>query len=758
MSTHTVIGQRLPRIDALGKATGETRYTADMRIPGVLHGKALRSPYPHAMIRHIDTSRARRLGGVSVVLTAEDTPKLRYGMMVEDEYPLAVDKVRYIGDEVALVAAIDEDIAEEALGLIQVEYEELPAVFDPLEAMKDGAPLIHEAARNIAMEAHFQRGDVGRAFGEADHVIEEVFETSFHHQAYLEPTACLAEPSAGDRVTVWGPFQAVFYARDLVSKALGVPVSKVRCVQAPVGGAFGAKLDCKLWTLTALLALKCGRPVRMVMSRYEEFVAARPRVPMRIELKMGLKSDGIILGKQVKIVANNGAYTSLAKAVPISSATRTDCLYRIQHTRADVHLVYTNCIPTGQFRGYGNPQGTFAAECLLDTVASKLGIDPVEIRLKNAIGPGEKTVHGWVLGSCGLREAIEQASAAAEWKVKRTRKQQGSRRRGIGIACAVHNSGNRLFGFDGSTAYVRVERDGRLKLFTGESDLGQGAYTVLAQVAAEVFGVSLDQVDVATVDTETSPHCLGTFGSRVTTIGGHAVLVAARDARRQLLEAAAVKLEVSAHDLTAAGGRICVRGVPTVGLTYGEAVEAHGSTRGGAPILGVGTFDSNNTVVPDPETKYGNYSMAYSFAAQIAEVEVDLETGLVRVLDVWAAHDLGRAINPAAAEGQIEGGVVQGVGWALWEGEILDGGQVTNASFADYIIPSFRDAPRVRPILVELTDPLGPAGAKGVAETAIDPTAAAVANAIFDATGVRMTSLPITAEKIYRALRGEKND
>jgi CO/xanthine dehydrogenase Mo-binding subunit len=749
-----VIGKRVAGVDLREKATGETRYLMDLKWPGMLVGRVLRSPHPHARVLRIDTGRAKAAPGVRAVVTAEDTPNIPYGIVIPDELPLARDKVRYIGDEVAAVAAADEEAAEEALRLIDVEYEVLPAVFDPVEAMQPGAPRIHEVERNIAYAIHLERGDGAAALAAAEVVLEEAYATPMMHQGNLEPICCAAEYTGG-RLTVWAPFQSPFLARQfLLAKPLNLPYSAVRCIQTPVGGAFGGKLDQRLYLVCGLLAMHAGKPVRMANSYAEELTATRPRLPTRIGLRSGWAKDGRLLAKQVEIVADNGAYSSLSPPIMSSMSMRTDNCYRTPAVKIDADCVYTNTQPTGQMRGFGNPQATFAWESHLDMAAERLGIDPAELRLRNATQTGDVTVHGWRIASCGLSEAIRRAAERIGWREQRARRPPN---RGVGLACTIHVTSNKPFAtsitgydYDGSAAYVRVHEDGAVSVATGEVDLGEGVNTTLALIAAEELGVPVDQVSVNLVDTDAAPYGLGTYASRTTFMGGNAVRAAAADARGQLFQVAAALLGADPADLEARDGKVTARSSGRA-ASIGEVVRA-AFNQGTTSILGRGTYTSEPGPM-DAKRRYGNQTMTYSFACHAAEVEVDPGTGRVRVLRVVAAHDLGRVINRLGAEGQVEGGVTQGLGFALSEELRFEEGRILNAGFLDYKIPSSLDAPVIEPIFVETDDPYGPYGAKGMAETAINPTAAAIANAIYHATGARLRALPMTPEKVRAAIR-----
>lgn len=752
MPEFSTIGKRIPMIDAEEKATGSIKYITDLKLPGMLWGKVLRSPHPHARIAHIDVSRSKKLLGVRAAITAEDTPKKKFGVIVKDELPLATDKVRYVGDEVAAVAAIDPDIAEEALNLIRVDYEPLEAVFDPEEAMRPGAPKIHEVQDNVAIKVSYDRGDFEGGLREAYRVFEDRFVTNLQHQAYMEPVASLADFQLGGKLALWLPIQNPAGSRLAISEALDMPIADIRVISAYSGGSFGAKLDRRDYIICALLSKAAGRPVKMVNTRAEDFATTLPRVPLIIYLKTGVKRAGLITAKEVRIVADNGAYTNYAPPIMLAGSQRSDSLYRVKNLRTNAVLVYTNKIASGCFRGFGNPQMMFAVESQMGWIADELGIDPAELRLKNSAQPGDVTAHGWKIKSCALSDCIKKSIDAAGWADKRRSRTPN---RGIGMACTMHVSGNRSFfpHFDGSTAHVRINDAGHITVVSGEVDLGQGAKTIFAQIAAEELGVSPHDVEVLSVDTDAAPFGLGTWASRVTFIGGNAVKAAAEDARKKLFEVAARLLEASPEDLSAAEGKIFVRGAPHKAIPFLEAARSAVFTGGGAPILGIGTFIPPETVVADPVTKYGNYAAAFPFAAHVAEVEVDPEVGHVRVLKYTAAHDLGRTLNPMAAEGQVEGGVAQGLGYALTEQLCLEKGKVQNDSLMDYRVPLALDMPSIKTIFVESIDPIGPYGAKGLAEPAVNPCAGAIANAIYDALRVKIKELPITPERLFMALK-----
>ncbi len=757
----TRIGERVPLIDAVEKVTGSLKYGSDYKVQGMLYGSVLRSPYPHARILSIDASKARKLPGVKAVITGLEENLPQYSVAGErfhDERLLAKDKVRYVGDEIAAVAATDEHTAREAVKLIHVEYELLPAVFDVAHAMAEGAPLVHEGVeRNIARSLKIRHGDVDAAFRACDAVVEATFNTPFVHQAYLEPNAGVADWDAHGRLTLWIPTQSPTLARMTYANALGIPRDKVRVIQMPMGGAFGAKLEYKLHPICALLARRANAPVKMTNTRAEEFSASLPRVPMTITMRAGCTKDGTLLAKEATVIANSGAYLNYGPGVLLSAASRHDNLYRLKNIRTDGFLVYTNTVTTGPFRGFGCPQAFFALESVVDMLAAEIQMDPVEFRLKNASRTGDVTPHDWHLGSCGLSEAIERSAEKADWYGKRRSypaKRSGDLAYGIGLACCLHVSGNRTFlpFFDGASADVRVDEEGSVIIQVSEPDLGQGSKTTFAQIAAHELGIPIEWIRVAPVDTDTSPHGLGTFGDRSTTLAGSAVMHAACDARRILLDAAATQCGVPSCSLRIEDGQVVSIEDGTVKMQFKEAAQLASYARAGANIVGHGHFIPPNVSMVHPDTKVGNVSCAYPFVAQIAEVEVNVKTGDVRLLSITSAHDLGKTLNPLLAEGQVHGAVAQGIGFALMEDLVLKSGKVTNSNFKDYKVPRAKDIPPIDIIFVESNDPNGPYGAKGLAEPALTPIAPAIANAIFHATGVRVTDLPIKAARIKEEL------
>ncbi|MEJ8810000.1 xanthine dehydrogenase family protein molybdopterin-binding subunit [Variovorax ureilyticus] len=755
----STLGADIPQVTARAKVLGRAMYAGDIKVPGMLHGKVLRSPYPHARIVSIDVSEALALPGVKAVLTGADAPRAMWGVHHKERRILAEGIVRFAGEEVAAVAATTEEIARDALDLIRVEYEELPAILTPEEAMDEEAPGVHPGRNNISHEIRFERGDADAGFASAHIVHEATYDTHAQYPGYLEPMGTVATIDPEGRLVVWTSTQSITQARLRLAAALERPISSIRVLQATTGGGFGGKMVEDANNLIAgLLAVKTGKPVRVVNNRLEDFLACCSSVPERITLKLGMDQGGIIVAKDVRIIAECGAYSGLSAEVMHVTAMRSDNMHRNPNVRSHATLVYTNNPPHGAFRGFGGTQMQFALNSHIHTMAGMLGLDPVEIHKRNAIRKGDVSIHGWEIGSTGLVECIDQATQALDWEAKRKApKSSGPKKRGIGMAAAMHVSGNRTIGnWDGSTVVVKINEDGRIFIMSGECDMGQGAMTMLSQVVAHELDLPLSHVLVLQPDTDTSPIAIGSLASRVTIAAGNAAIVAARMARDKLFALASKQWNVPVERLRLAGGAVFVADAPERRATIAELAKLHVWTHGGEGIQVSGTWDAK-TVMHDDKV-YGNIAPAYSFAAQAVEVEVDTETGQVTVLDSYVSDDCGKALNPIAIHGQTNGATVQAFGWALYEQLQLDNGRLMNGNFADYTMATADAVPMLRGGFVESNDPNGPYGAKGASETAILPGAPAIANAVFDAIGVRITDLPITPEKILAAWRAKNEE
>lgn len=747
MPDYETVGKRVPRIDAWEKVVGKGMYTADIRLKGMLQGAFLLSDVPHARIRRVDTTQAEQLSGVKAVLTSWNTPVWRFGPFIKDQTLFPQEKIRYVGEKIAAVAAVDRETAEEAVRLISVEYEELPAVFDPLEALEPEAPIIHEELAtypgvnpavvqgNRCAFTLLERGDIAEGFQRADHIFEDTFRTAMTQQCPLETHVALAVGEHGGRFTVWSSTQNPFIVRAAIAEMLQVPINKIRVIPPLIGGGFGSKTNFELEPYAVLLAQATGKPVMIALEREEEFYRSKPRHPAVIQMKTGVTKEGILIAREVKFFSDTGATADPGPSMIAPTFLRGP--YRIPHLRIESSCVYTNKIGCGSFRAPGGVASAFAFESQMDMIADALGFDPRELRLKNAVREGDLSSPGQLLGKVGFIECIERATAQANWR--KVKPAQGTKKRGMGMACGEW----RLSGGRGSGAWVKMHEDGSVGLAVGSTDLGTGACTVLAQIVAEELSIPLEEVTIVTADTETTPYDNTSGGSRVAVSMGNAIRKAATEVKEQLLELAAEKLEARKDDLVLSQKQIFVKGAPARSVSYQE-LSTYSHKFGTGPLLGKGSFTS-----PLPTS-------LPAYCAHVVEVEVDTETGAVTVLRVVAAHDVGFSLNPTTLEGQIQGGVTQALGQALMEETKFVNGRIGNPSFLDYKMPSASDVPPIEVILVEIGDANGPFGARGIGEPPIIPTAPAIANAIFHAIRVRLKDLPLTPEKILQALREQK--
>jgi CO/xanthine dehydrogenase Mo-binding subunit/aerobic-type carbon monoxide dehydrogenase small subunit (CoxS/CutS family) len=757
---HEIVGRSLPRVDAREKVTGKAQYAYDMHLPGMLWGEILRSPYAHARIDAIDTFEAEQIPGVVAVYTQKDMPQTKFGAFVQDETALADGVVRYQGEGVAAVIAIDEETALRGIEAIEVAYEPLPGVYEPEDAMAEGAPQIHEGVeRNVAAHNRVAAGDIEAGFAEADHVFEDRFITGRQCHVCMEPHALIADYDASGRVTLHMSSQSTFFDRFQLSGIFGLPANKLRIVVPYLGGGFGSKSEPHSIYIVAIQAsMNLGRPVKMFHSRDEEFTSSRTRHPEIIEIKTGVKSDGTITARQARVIIDNGAYTSYGPGVSLTQSMLGGAVYRIPAYRYDGYTVYTNTPFGGAFRGFGSPQFTFAAECHTDMIAERLGMDAVEFRRLNLSRPGDKAISGPTLQSCGVKECVEKAAEAIGWADKIANPAKG---RGVGIACGVHFTSGKFhpnLNADFCAAGVKVNPDGSVSLMIGATEMGTGAATTAtAQICAQELGVELDDVDVICSDSETIPADFGTYGSRVTTLSGRAVMDACEQIRGQLYRVGAELLEADASELAVGGGKVFVKADPSREVDLATVAQsALFRDRDGRQIMAQAHFDAPCDL-PDPETGVGDFAMSYSFGAHAVEVEVDEETGLVRVVDFVAATDCGNLVNPALAEGQVEGGAAQGIGYGLMEDLVCEEGQVLNPHLATYRVPTVMEMPPVRMIWVETDDPQGPYGAKGLGEMGLVPTAAAIANAVYNATGARVNRIPLTPERVLSEIDAKQH-
>src|SRR5256712_615198 len=669
-----IIGKTVPKRDGAEKVTGRTRYLHDLVLPRLAHGKILRARYPHARIVRIDASRARALPGVLAVLTGDDVEPQPFGF-AKDQVALKRRKVRCIRDEVAAVAAETPEIAERAIALIDVEYEELAAVFDRRAALEPGAPLVHEELGTNAhhLQYQFTCGDVDRAFAEAAAVVEDTYTLNFVTPACLGTMVAIADWDPADKLTMWTTTQVPFlYQRDLAA-ALGITGDRVRVLQPPIGGNFGRGLDLyPIDVIAALLARRVRRPVKIEFDRVEEFIACPTREPCAIRLRTAADRDGRLLAREAHVTIDNGAYTSWGSTTPSVMLSTVAGLYRVPNVRFDTTIVYTNNPYSGSMRGYGNPESTFAVESQMDELAERLGIDPLELRRRNATKPGDVNPQGFVITSFAMLECLD---AAAEEIRKDPPPLRPGWKRGVGYAGMFHvGGGARVYRSDGCGAIVKLDDFGKVTLLTGATEIGQGSDTVLAMIVAETLGVPIERVDVVNSDTSVRPWDVGTHASRTTFVAGNAARLAAEKVKAQLLEMAAVELEEPAARLDVKGGFVFVKGEPQQRLPYAEVARAGHFRHHGRVLVAEAFYDPPTTMLA--KDFQGNISAAYTCAVQAALLDVDPETGTVEVRRVASAHDVGRALNPGAAEGQVHGGIHMGLGYALSEKLIVDEGQI----------------------------------------------------------------------------------
>jgi len=752
-----VVATAAPRVDALDKVTGRARYVDDLDFPGLLHCKVVTSAHPHADVLSVDTAEALRCPGVFAVLTARDIPgENQIGVSTADQPLLVERRARMLADRVALVAADTLAHARHAASKVKVTYRELPVVTDVEAALAPDAAAIHERG-NLIAKKQVIKGDMERGWKLAAHVLERTYSTGYQEHAYLETNGVVAVPEQDGMLTVYASAQCPFYIQKAVARVLAVDLAAIRCIQATTGGAFGGKEDypSEPAACAALLARKTGRPVKLVYDRTEDILWSSKRHPIRIAHRLGVDKEGRITACAVTLHCDAGAYNGLSAVVAERANATALGPYRVPNVQVDTFVVYTNNLFGGAFRGFGSPQVTFAMEAQLDEAAAALGISPAEIRRRNLLKVGDATATSQVLPeSVGALETLEAAVAKSRFEEKRAALKvfnDASRyeKKGIGIGCCMYgcclHAGGQFL--EGSGSLVHVRPDGSVNVAIGGTEIGQGAFTVVAQLCAEELGCELSHLHVVPVNTDLVPDSGPTVASRTTVMSGNAVLDAARQLKGRMLDVAASKLGVAKEKLEVRGGQFWVDGQPR--LTFKDAAKACYERK--VNLTAEGWYA--------PPRKEWNETMGvgeaysvYCFAAQIAEVTVDLRSGKVKVDHVTAAHDVGRAINPAGLVGQVEGGVVQGLGYAVMEELKVDGGRCRNPNFTDYLIPSSVDAPTIDTVLVELPYSRGPYGAKGVGEPALIPTAAAIANAVSFACGHRFTHVPLTPERLMTAL------
>jgi 4-hydroxybenzoyl-CoA reductase alpha subunit len=774
------VGKSLPRVDASDKVTGRAKYTADLSFQNMLHGKILASPIAHGLIKSIDTRRAEILPGVKLVLTAKDVPDITYGVNPPryDEHILAKEKVRHVGDEVAAVVAVDEDTAMKALTLIEVEYEELPAVLDPMAAIQDGAPRIHDRYKNninTRVDHHF--GDVAKGFDDADYVREEKFVGNHVYQSPIEPHASIAMwEDDGATLVLYASTQVPHYLQYMVARVLDIPLGRIRIIRPPVGGGFGGKLDTTSQDLiSAIASRKLGRPVKMVYNRKEMFLHGRGRHKQHMQFKIGLKKDGTITAVQSRIYLDGGAYSSYGVITAYYAGSMIPTLYKFPHYKYEGLRVMTNKPACGAMRGHGAPQPRFAFESLLTMMAEDLGIDPIEIRLRNAVEANWRTCNDLDIHSCEFRQTLEKVRDKSGWSKKYGKLPP---EKGIGIGCGGFVSGAGYAKYRGqvqlssekklepfikkstfphSNAIVKISEDGTAAiLLILAAEIGQGALTVLSQMCAEALGICLDRVRIRSEDTDISPLDLGAYSSRTTLMGGNAVVRASQDVLKKLFGVVSRIWACDPRELEAVSDRVRHTKDPSKVMEWAEAARKYFNDNG--PLVGTGWYKPPSGLGGEYKGAAVGTSPAFSFSSSVCECRVDLETGKVKIERITDFHDCGTPINPQAVHGQVEGAVVMGSGEVLMENVAYDAkGNILNPNLHDYLLMTIKDAPEIFSGIVDSFEPEGPYGAKEVGEGATLPVLASVAHAIANATGVWIKELPITPEKILEALKSSKN-
>jgi CO/xanthine dehydrogenase Mo-binding subunit len=742
MAEFKTVGTAVPRAEGADKVSGSTIYAADVKLPGLLWGKILRSPHPHARIRAVDTSRARRVPGVRAVITGADVRGFLVGKQIRDMPVLCWDVVRFVGDRVAAVAADTLDAAEEAAHLIDVDYQPLPAVFDPMEAMQPGAPLLHEnvaaydgAPKNIlAADLHngltrlsYGKGDVEKGFREADLVLEHTFRIPARHQGYLEPHAGTVAIDGDGRVQVWASVKNPFNVRSQLSKALEVPEERIRMNVVNVGGEFGGKGDGVDLTVAYFLARESGKPVKIVNTYAEELTASNPAHPTVITIRSGVMRDGRIVARSTRALHASGGYGALKSNTSLATWHYAGGQYRMEHASCEFLQIYTNTVPGGYYRSPGAVAVAFAVDSHTDLIAQELQMDPAEFRLRNFLSDGEEDGVGHRLKNVRFREVLQGALTASGWNKTKPRNT------GRGIAL----SGRHISGGD-TGVILTAEADGSFTIISPSIDQGSGTHTILRQLVADQMKVTIDQVKVVVGDTDTAPRDSGMRASRMTYVAGNAMVQACDQLRQRLLEHAARMLECRPEEIEFAGGQFSLRQDPGQRLPL-RRVLAQTSERPQVTVY---------EDYPYPE------DISY-VCAQVAEVEVDSATGAVRVKRLVTAHDVGTIINPVTHQGQIDGAAIMGMGQGVMEELVMDNGRITNNNLGDYKLPTIADIPRLTTVLVKSTGGVGPLDSKPIGEFANNAPPAAIANAIADAVGVRLFELPLSPDKIYRALRAK---
>ena len=755
--TSGAVGQSVPKVDSLEKVQGRAEYIADLYRPGMLHGAILASPYPHARIRGYDLTEALAAPGVVAIITGDDVGGGRMGAFIKDEHAIAKGKVLYVGEPVAAVAARTEAEARAACRLIRVDYEELPAILSPEQGLEEGAAILHEklaeyikvfdagSEGNLCSRTELSEGDVEAAWADCDVIVEGEYTTQPQAHVSMEPCGALAEVDANGRVTLWSANQSVFRVQANVCESLSMPMSKMRSLTPRVGAGFGNKMEPHIQPITVALAMKAQRPVKLILTREEDFEMVRARHPFKVRMKTGAKKDGTLVARHCEVLVDGGAFADDSPGVMGYALLMCGGPYRIPHMKAEGRLVYTNKLRFGAFRGFGNPQVLFAGEQQIDQIAEQIGMDPFAIRRKNMVREGDRWFVGPEIASNGLAGCLDAVEQAA--KLPRA----DGAARNFGLAVTAHISG-----LLGTGAIVKMLEDGTISLNTGATDIGQGSDTVLAQICAEELKLPFDQVAVASPDTDGSPYNWGTTASRVTYTTGRAVKAAAKKVVDQAMEQAAEMLDCDVDELELReGGRIGKVGSNS-DVTFAQ-ISGRSHWAVGGPLVG------SETLVFDQPTHDPKRAIAlglpfprigvFSFAALGVDVDVDKVSGQVSVREAWSAADVGRAINPKLVEVQLHGGFVQGLGYSLYEEMVWDGPRLANPSLMDYKVPTMRDVPdAIHTYIIEDPDPTGPFGAKGAGEIGLNAAPGALANAVAQATGFRHNHLPLTGERVLNGM------
>lgn len=791
MKNFCYIGKKIARPDGADKAGGKAHYIQDLKRPGMLYGKIKFSDYAHARIKHVDISKAERLPGVKAVITASNTPEIRFGFL-RDNTALKKDKVRQYRDETAAVAAIDAEIAQEAISLIKVEYEPLPCLFSPLEALKDEAPLIHETDpqgrprtnNDLPLQFHHESGDMKAGRRSAKYLSEGTFSTPLVQQSCMGTAGCIAEFDMNQNLTIWAKTQIPFLAQRDFNRALsdiGLSGKNTRVIVPTLGGGFGTGLDTHAYEyITILLALQTGLPVKITYTRDEEFAYLSPRQSSQTQIIQGCDQNGRLTFRHIEVLQDNGAYASWGATYPSVMMIPATSLYRVPNVYFNARLIYTNNTYCQAMRGYGNPEHTWALESNLDELAEEAGIDPYEFRMLNSNQPNETTPMGLKISTCGLKECMERVALKLDWKKRR----KEGKRRGVGMASLIHvGGGARIYRSDASGLILKLDDFGNVNVYHGGVEMGQGLHSVLSLGIAEALGVSPKKIFINPTDTGTCPWDVGTHASRGTFMACNAAILAANKLRSKIFEFAEkvfpeeveknlkkyikenpeyippnidIKEASKRHKFDLRDGVIFIKDAPQepwLRLNLDRFLRAIHFRNQGQMLTTEVFYDPPNEL-PDFKKGHGNISATYAFGAQGAEVEVDTETGEVKILHMVAAHDVGKVLNPLALKGQIYGGLVQGIGYALYEELKSQQGKIQNTNFRDYKIPTIQEVNFPIDLeFIETDDSLGPFGAKGVAEPGLVPTAPAISNAIYNAAGVRIRDLPITPEKILAELQ-----